>query len=170
MGRSGTRVVDESRTTNTVTGLGRDEFDAVVEFAHNAGVNISVWPHGSSKYAYSYTVDEPSKPPFDSARGFAKNVSASICGMYSDAEVKTARARMHQAENEAIASSLRRYADSLDRRGVESPDPSCIERGKDQLIAAASRCYGDIVTKTYEDWFGKHYDSDDASTCKRGAL
>lgn len=121
MGRSGTRVVDESRTT--VAGIGRDELDAVVAFAHDVGVDIFAWPHGSSKYAYSYTVDhpkvkEPSKPPFDSARDFAKNVSASICGMYSDAEVKTARARMHQAENEAIASSLRRYADSLDRRGV----------------------------------------------------
>ena len=116
MGRSGTRVVDESRTT--VAGIGRDELDAVVAFAHDVGVDIFAWGHGSSKYAYSYTVDEPSKPPFDSARDFAKNVSASICGMYSDAEVKTARARMHQAENEAIASSLRRYADSLDRRGV----------------------------------------------------
>jgi MoaA/NifB/PqqE/SkfB family radical SAM enzyme len=155
MGRSGTRVVDESRTTYTVTGLGQDEFNAVVEFAYNAGVNISTWGHGSSKFGYSYTVEhpkppkptenerlaarglvsascfmctrfdpcadcleEPSKRPYDGTLDFAKNVSASICGMYSDAEVKTARARMHQAENEAIASALRRYADSLDRRGA----------------------------------------------------
>ena len=153
MGRSGTRVVDESRTTYTVTGLGQDEFNAVVEFAYNAGVDISTWGHGSSKYGYSYTIDqpkvkpqcrygcvgteqcmycrgpEPSKPPFDSARDFAKNVSASICGMYSDDELKSAKERMQQYENEAIASSLRSYADSLDRRGVETPDPSCCELG-----------------------------------------
>ena len=142
MGRSGTRVVDESRTTYTVTGLGQDEFNAVVEFAYMAVVDISTWGHGSSKFGYSYTVDHPKTKPqcrygcvgteqcmYCSARDFAKNVGASIRGMYSDSELISAKERMQQYENEAIASSLRSYADSLDRRGVETPDPSCCERG-----------------------------------------
>ena len=128
MGRGGTRVVDDSRTTYTVTGIGRDELDAVVAFAHDVGVDISVWPHGSSKYAYSYTVDhpkvnEPSKPA--DCCGCCDGLMCQRCikARYEAnsrpfATWSEASKALHQAENEAMASSLRRYADSIDRRGV----------------------------------------------------